>query len=304
MLTAYASLPAQTVPTIPCSSLTPGGAMVQVTASNLGGLTPLTGIVSFQATLANGVPASFQMPGGGQIINLACTAYAVAGAFSVTLPDVTLTNPANICFNVTAKRTGVSVLGPGYTCVQPHGTPTGPTDWFQVVNGTTVCNFDDYVPVLTPSQTAFPALPPAPDMVTVWNSMVSANIASGNTTTVTTLTDAATVTWNAANPTLNTANLQLFTQGPPSTKDGLNARAVNLTGMVAGGRYMLAVLPWQTDETGGTQTVTLGTGCTWQWTLGNVPMNINTFTIPAWAHNAYLVVWTYDGTNCIGTVVD
>ncbi len=50
MLTWVASLPAQTVPTIPCSSLTPGGVTVQVTASNLGGLTPLTGIVSFQAT--------------------------------------------------------------------------------------------------------------------------------------------------------------------------------------------------------------------------------------------------------------
>jgi hypothetical protein len=125
MLAGIASLSAQTVKTVPCSSLVAGTqGTVTVTASDLGGLTPLTGIVSFQPTLANGVAASYQMPNGGQSISLACTTYAVAGVFSITLPDVTLTTPPNLCFKVTAQLNGAQALGPGYSCVQPHGAAT------------------------------------------------------------------------------------------------------------------------------------------------------------------------------------
>jgi hypothetical protein len=132
LLCGVALLPAQAVKTVPCSSLVAGTqGTVTVQASNLGGLTPLTGIVSFQPTLANGVAASYQMPNGGQSISLACTTYAVAGVFSITLPDVTLTTPPDICFKVTAQLNGAQVLGPGYSCVQPHGTATSPTDWRQ-----------------------------------------------------------------------------------------------------------------------------------------------------------------------------
>jgi len=312
MLCGIASLPAQTVKTVPCSSLVAGTqGTVTVTASDLGGLTPLTGIVSFQPTLANGIAASYQMPNGGQSISLACTTYAVAGVFSITLPDVTLTTPPDLCFKVTAQLNGTQVLGPGYSCVQPHGTATSPTDWCQAG----VCNFDNYIPVLTLPQTSFPGLPGPPDMIGMWNSMVSNNITAGGSITPVALTDAAVVTWNATNPNLNAATLPLYALAGPQTNcgaeplqscvptaDGLTGRTINLTGMVAGGRYMLVLNAM--GEAAGAQTVTLGSGCTWQWTVGNVSMSGNSFVIPTWVNFSTLVVWSYDGKTCAGTVVD
>jgi hypothetical protein len=315
LLCLYASLPAQTYTTVTVSAanLMDGGT---------GGVpVPANGIISFKPVLATGIAGSYIAPGGGIVSIAPVSTTVTGGAFTMTLPDVEQTTPPGICFSATLSTNHGSVLGPGYTCVQPHGTPTGSSDWCQYVSGTSgpvKCNFDNLEPVYTPAQTAFPALPPAPDMVSMWNSLVDATIAGGGSVGVSTLTDASTVAWSTTNPAMNAANLFLFTCGtsllvPQPTPgqpgcypsvDGIAARTVNVSGMTVNARYMLMVMPYTIDASAGAQAVTMGSGCTWQWTQGNVIVNGNSFTIPAWSRSSYLVVWIYDGTNCNATVVN
>ncbi len=281
-------------------------AAIPVYANNLqDGGSAAAGTIYFKPVTATGGPASYQKPGGGIATVTPVSAAVKAGAFSTTLPNVLLTNPPGLCFVTTLVTNNGSVLGPGFTCVQPHSVPTGPTDWCQLVNGSPQCDLDNYVPVLTPAQTNYPSLPAPPDMTTMWNDIVAENIAAGYVAGRTALTDAAVVTWNAAAPTLNAAVLPLYTpglSGAPSAPDGISARTVNVTGMVAGARYLLVLNAL--GESAGAQTVNFGTGCNWEWTIGDVPMSGNTLVIPTWVNFSTMVVWTYDGTNCIGTVVD
>jgi hypothetical protein len=119
---------------------------VPVSATDLGGLTPITGTVYWQPVLQNGSPASYQLGGGGQGTTAPFSAKVNSGAFNITLPATDIANPKFICFRVTAYSGGASVLGPGYSCVQPHATSTGPSDWCQPSG----CDFDKYVPDLAP----------------------------------------------------------------------------------------------------------------------------------------------------------
>jgi hypothetical protein len=120
-----------------------------VTASNIqngsSGLLP-SGTITFQAVGTNQQPISYQVGGGGQQI-LAPTVCpvsngAILGVCSVA--NVLLTQPQNVCFNVTVKNSaGQVVLGgtnSGYQCVQPVSNG----GW--CVAGT--CNFDAYQPNL------------------------------------------------------------------------------------------------------------------------------------------------------------
>jgi hypothetical protein len=291
-------------------------AAIPVYANNLqDGGSAANGTIYFKPVTATGGPASYQKPGGGIATVTPVSATVTSGAFSTTLPNVQLTNPSGVCFVTTLVTNNGSVLGPGFSCVQPHSVPTGPTDWCQLVNGSPQCDLDDYVPVLTPAQTNYPSLPAPPDMTTMWNDIVAENIAAGYIAGQTTLTDSSTVTWNAAAPTLNAAVLPLYTPAGPSNNcgqsgrpsctaqpDGISTRTINVTGMVAGARYLLVLNAL--GETAGAQTVNFGTGCNWEWTIGDVPMSGNTLVIPTWVNFSTLAVWTYDGTNCIGTVVD
>jgi len=116
---------------------------VPVTSTQLvdSGGNPYQGAVTFQPTLSNGQPTAYRRGGGGTVTSAPVRVIVSNGAFTVNLPDTTLTYPANICF----AMSGAS-LPAGYSCLQPHGTPTGSGDWCQAGG----CNLDNYLPNLAP----------------------------------------------------------------------------------------------------------------------------------------------------------
>lgn len=100
--------------------------------------------ISFAPVGKQGTPISYQYDGKGQAITRASTVSIVNGAFSLKLPDTSLTNPVNVCFSVTVtdNNTGTNLLGPGYGCVQPAANTSTPNNWCQ----SSVCDFDNYIP--------------------------------------------------------------------------------------------------------------------------------------------------------------
>jgi lysophospholipase L1-like esterase len=119
---------------------------------------PAVGTVIFQPALSTGQAISYQGP-SAQITARPVSAKIASGYFSITLPDTSLTNPKNVCFNLKAVETGTgyALLGKGYECVQPHYTATGLTDWCQAG----VCNLDNYIPNL-PALGTIETGPPGP----------------------------------------------------------------------------------------------------------------------------------------------
>ena len=88
--------------------------------------------ISFQPCNNQGVAISFRVGATGQVVSRAVLAQVNSGAFSINLPDTTLTSPANVAYlvTITDNTTRQSLLGPGYT-IQPFGST-----W----------NFDTFVP--------------------------------------------------------------------------------------------------------------------------------------------------------------
>jgi hypothetical protein len=121
---------------------------VTVSGSNITdstGTAMASGTITFTPSDTSGHWLSYKMGGHGQTLALPVTATVTNGAFSITLPDTNTTNPINVCFAVTVTDnvTGDSVLGPGYSCVQP-GSQTANASW--CTGSPLVCNFDNYVP--------------------------------------------------------------------------------------------------------------------------------------------------------------
>ncbi len=123
---------------------------VTVSGSNLMDLngTKANAQVCAQAVDLAGNPVSIRTGGAGGITttNQVCTA-ASAGAWSMLLPNTTLAQPLNSCFNITAtdSLTGADLIGPGYNCVQP--TTDATSKWCS--GGT--CNFDKLPPMNRPT---------------------------------------------------------------------------------------------------------------------------------------------------------
>jgi hypothetical protein len=120
---------------------------VTVSASNLtdsSGNPISNAVVYFAPVNSSGQAISYRYSGKGQVITRASQATVTNGAFSLTLPDTSMTSPLNVCFAVTVidNNSGNNLLGPGYGCVQPAYTATSPSSW--CANG--ACDFDDYVP--------------------------------------------------------------------------------------------------------------------------------------------------------------
>jgi hypothetical protein len=106
----------------------------------------LTGTLEFTPTLSSGASTWYRMPGGGAATNAPILAPVTSGAFSITLPDTTVTSPANICFAMSMYG-GKPIAG--YQCLQPHVTPANGSDWCQSAG----CDLDNYVPNLAPAPT-------------------------------------------------------------------------------------------------------------------------------------------------------
>ena len=116
---------------------------VTVSASHLGGPTPVTGTITFQPVASDGITAiSAKLSGGGITTKKPITATVTAGAFTMpNVIDTSLSNPVNVCYTVTVRdTTGLQNLGPGFTCVQPAANNVWCTSG--------VCNFDNYIPNL------------------------------------------------------------------------------------------------------------------------------------------------------------
>jgi hypothetical protein len=99
--------------------------------------------ITFAPVLSDGTPASFRRgSGSGQVVITPVSTGIINGSFSLTVADTSLTNPQNICYNVTITDnvTGASLLGSGYSCVQPSNTQS----WCGVSGAVTTCNFDSY----------------------------------------------------------------------------------------------------------------------------------------------------------------
>lgn len=95
-------------------------------------------------------------------------------------------------------------------------------------------------------------------------------------------TDGATITWAIASAKCANASLLFTTHG--------GSRALNLTGLVNGGSYVLTI---KQDATGG-EGLTLGTGCTWKVSNGGA----GAITTSTGANAIDVLAFTYDGTNC------
>ena len=116
---------------------------------------------------------------------------------------------------------------------------------------------------------------------------VSVGIANSTTGAVAALTDGATVSWSMSTGTYFANAALTFTVHSGS-------RTLNVSGLVAGGRYTLVLTQ---DGTGG-ESLTGGTGCTWKQAGGGG----STFTLTSSAAAIDRIVFDYDGTNCYATL--
>lgn len=91
--------------------------------------------IIFTPVNAQGSPISYQVNGNGQATTSPVSAYVSNGAFTVTLPDTSLTSPRNVCFSARLRS---GALGSGYACIQPAAS----NSWCAA----SLCNFDHYVP--------------------------------------------------------------------------------------------------------------------------------------------------------------
>lgn len=149
------------VSVVPCLAQVPAG-WVQVTAAHTmdAGVLIANGTVSFAPVGNTGVATSFRVGSatGGQAGPDPWTAAVTNGAFTILVPDSVLAYPTEVCYSITItdNASGNSILGPGYTCVQPAGSGgaiSGSQAWCTAGTGGAgaTCNFDNFLPVLTPN---------------------------------------------------------------------------------------------------------------------------------------------------------
>jgi hypothetical protein len=272
MLLCAALLPAQTV-TVVSSQL----------ADSVGNLA--SGVLYYQPTDGNGHAIAYRKGGGGATVNASVLAPVGAGVSTISLPDTTLTNPANICFTATLQtRTGAG-LGSGYNCLQPHYTATSATDWCQAG----VCNLDNYIPNL-PALGTVETGPQGPQGI---QGLIGPTGPTGiGACPISSMTDGATV--------LLTGGATGCIGGTLTLVHTTATRALTLSGFTNG---QWGIIITMQDATGGAA-LTGGTGCIWQYRTqaGYVALGANAFPLTSTASGKNIVMWFYDGTYCWANV--
>jgi hypothetical protein len=104
--------------------------------------------------------------------------------------------------------------------------------------------------------------------------------------TFSTLTDSASVTWAIGSAIVVNSRLTLV--------HTTATRAINLTGLVNGGSYVVVL---KQDSTGGAA-ATLGTGCTWLQGGSAGFTASTTLALTTTANAVNILAFIYDGTNC------
>ncbi len=173
---------------------------------DLSGTTNLAaGQACFLATDNQGNPISFEGGSGGQIMRRAKCVTVTNGAFSVALPNTSVTNPVNPCLALTVTDTsnGQTVLDKGYECLQPSPSAY----WCSPTAGT--CDLDNFTPNNAPNVavTAGPVGAPGPAVTLTIGSVTTG--APGTPA-------AATIT---GTPPAQTLSLTI-PQGPPGSVSG------------------------------------------------------------------------------------
>jgi hypothetical protein len=161
---------------MPANFTTVTGTKIQ----DIGGTLLAAGRIYFKPVDINGNPVSFRVGGGGQVISRAKSVVVTAGAFSIDLADVSLTNPAFVGYRVTVKDTATGEMVLGYKPDRATGyeffQPTGATYDFD----TFVPNFISGPSTLMPGPSGAPGTPGAAGGDGYVNTNVDAAIPFGN----------------------------------------------------------------------------------------------------------------------------
>ncbi|SEG56527.1 GDSL-like Lipase/Acylhydrolase family protein [Bryocella elongata] len=133
-----------------------GSAQITVSAAHLQdstGTPVANATITFAPVNNAGQPISYRAAGSsaGQVVGSPVTATVTAGAFTISLPDTSLTQPINVCFAASLQDnvSGEQLPFSGHSCVQPSST-SAQSAWCTTASGTTTCNFDNF-PVNQPA---------------------------------------------------------------------------------------------------------------------------------------------------------
>lgn len=147
---------------------------VQVSASHTmdAGIPIASATIAFAPVDSFGHAISFRVgtSGGGQVGPDPFTAQIVNGAYTILLPDTSLTYAVNPCYlvTITDNASGDILSGPGYKCVQPSGIGPAVSSglaWCAPGSGAgATCNWDLYAPNIPTLPTQVPGLQGVPSI--------------------------------------------------------------------------------------------------------------------------------------------
>ncbi|MCU1251545.1 MAG: Collagen triple helix repeat-containing protein [Edaphobacter sp.] len=242
--------------TVAVGTVTPLAAGATPTVTNSG--TPSAAVLAF------GIPAGAMGSTG-----------SAGSAATISVGTVTTGAPASSATVSNSGTTSGAVLN--FTIPQGLAGATGSTG----SNGSAATVSVGTVTALAPGAT-----PTVSNTGSSSAAVLAFGIPSAGTPTFSSLTDSASVTWAIGSAIVANSTLTLVhTTG---------TRALNLTGLVNGGSYVVVL---KQDSTGGAA-ATLGTGCTW-FQGGSAGFTASTtLALTTTASTVNILAFIYDGSNC------